>query len=97
MAFKLNGWSAFTKQTRQGKASYEDEKIKEELLPSENKDTHKYKGGNIIEKLADVQDRIEFINEDISNNPPATKQQRDDLAKLHKEEVALRKQQKKNK
>ena len=90
MAFKMNGWSAFTKTIAKEK-DVEKEKGTG-LLPSEHKDTYKYKGGNIKEKLADVRDRIEFINEDISNSPPATKQQRDDLARLHEEEVSLKKQ-----
>ena len=95
MGFKMGGFSAFTKQTRQGKASYEDEKIKEELLPSEMKGTHTYKGDDIREKIADIEDRIEFINNDIDDK--ATDQQRKDLAKLHKQSVELRKQLKKNK
>ena len=97
MAFKMAGFSAFTKQTRQGKISYEAEKMETELLPSEMKGTYIYKGDDIREKLHGVEDRIEFINEDISNNPPATEQQRKDLANLHQQSVKLRKQLKKNK
>ncbi len=90
MAFKMSGWSAFTKTIAKEKDVEKDKGTG--LLPSEMEGTHVYKGGNIREKLADVRDRIEFINEDISNSPPATKQQRDDLARLHEEEVSLKKQ-----
>ena len=95
MAFKMSGWSAFTKTIAKEK-DVEKEKGTG-LLPSEMKGTHTYKGDDIREKIADIEDRIEFINEDISNNPPATDQQRKDLAKLHKQSVELRKQLKKNK
>ena len=96
MAFKMRGFSAFTKQTRQGKTSYESEKIKKELLPSEDPATElTTKNDRLQERIVNLEQRIEFIGERINREGDrATKQQRDDLANLHKQLVALRKQQK---
>ena len=61
------------------------------LQPSENPDVALTggKGAPISEKIADLEDRIEFINEDISNtDKEATPQQKEDLAKL-KQELAI--------
>ena len=98
MAFKMRGFSAYTKQTMQGKPSYEDDK-KSKLLASEDPATElTTKNDRIQEQIVNLEQRIEFIGEDInSSGDRATKQQRDDLANLHKQLVALRKQQKKNK
>jgi len=94
----MRGFSAFTKQTMQGKPSREDDK-NPKLLPSENPDTElTTKNDRIQEQIVNLEQRIEFIGEDInSSGNRATKQQRDDLANLRKQLVTLRKQQKKNK
>ena len=53
------------------------------LLPSENPDTHVYKGDDMGEKINDLEDRIEFIKEDIINQEDgATDQQKKDIATL---------------
>ena len=72
MAFKMRGFSPFTKKTDPEK----------QLLKSEHKDTE-ITGGNLNEKIADIKDRIQFIEEDITNNDgKMTPTQRTDLATL---------------
>ena len=52
------------------------------LLKSENPDTE-ITGGNIIEQINDLEDRIEFIKEDIfQQDGKATEQQKKDIATL---------------
>tara|TARA_R110002167_G_scaffold362134_1_gene581055 strand:+ start:530 stop:928 length:399 start_codon:yes stop_codon:yes gene_type:complete len=67
------------------------------LQPSENKDTSLTggKGQPVSEKIADYEDRIEFINEDIYNQDEATPQQEKDLAKLKQELTILKRSNKK--
>ena len=97
--------SSFTKTKETNLPEEEQQRItdkkkeKPELLPSENPDIElTTKNDRIQERIVNLEQRIEFIGETINaSGDRATKQQRDDLAKLHKEEVALRKQQKKNK
>jgi len=98
MAFKMSGFSGFKKQTMQGKPSYENKK-KSKLLPSEMEGTFVVPDNDTLnEKINNIQDRIEFISEDISNSGDrATKQQREDLAALHQQHLKLRKLLKKNK
>ena len=49
----------------------------------ENPDTYKYKGDNKQEKINDLEDRIEFIKEDIfQQDGKATEQQKKDIATL---------------
>ena len=98
MAFKMSGFSGFKKQTMQGKPSYENKK-KSKLLPSEMEGTFV---GSDDDKLGEqidiIQDRIEFISQDIQNSGDrATEQQRKDLAALHQKHLELRRQLKKNK
>ena len=56
-----------------------------DLLPSENPDTWVYPGTDLHERMADYEDRIEFINEDIFNQDAPTDQQTKDLAILQSE------------
>ena len=54
----------------------------DKLLKSENPDTE-ITGGNIIEQINDLEDRIEFIKEDIfQQDGKATEQQKKDIATL---------------
>jgi len=99
MAFKMAGFSGFKKQTMQGKPSYENKK-ESKLLPSEMEGT--FVGSDddkLTEKIGIIEDRIEFISQDIQNNQGdrATEQQRKDLAALHQKQLELRRQLKKNK
>ena len=99
MAFKMSGFSGFKKQTMQGKPSYENKK-KSKLLPSEMEGTFVVPDNDkLIEQIDNIQDRIEFISQDIQNNQGdrATEQQRKDLAALHQQHLKLRRQLKKNK
>tara|TARA_Y100001972_G_scaffold90065_1_gene110245 strand:- start:218 stop:517 length:300 start_codon:yes stop_codon:yes gene_type:complete len=99
MAFKMRGFSGFKKQTMQGKPSYENKK-ESKLLPSEMEGTFVVPDNDTLnEKINNIQDRIEFISQDIQNNQGdrATKQQREDLAALHQQHLKLRKLLKKNK
>jgi hypothetical protein len=52
------------------------------LLASENEGTSTYDGKSNTEIQNDLEDRIEFTNEDISNNGKATNQQKIDIAVL---------------
>lgn len=82
MAFKMRGFSAFTKKTDPPNGK---------LLKSENPDT-KITGGSKQEKIADLEDRIEFIKEDIFNQDgEATNQQKSDIAKLEAKLRAIKK------
>ena len=61
MAFKMNGFSAFTKKT--------DKKV--EYLPlqkGEDPDVQIYKGNDYSEQVGDIEDRIEFIQNDIEDD-----------------------------
>ena len=61
------------------------------LLPSENPDTHVYKGDDMGEKINDLEDRIEFIKEDISNQEGgATAKQKKDMAAMKKRIAKLK-------
>ena len=81
MAFKMRGFSAFTKKTDPEK----------QLLESEHKDTE-ITGGSLREKIADIQDRISFIEEDISNQDgKMTPTQRTNLATLDQKLRKLKK------
>ena len=61
------------------------------LQPSEHKDTYVTKDKSKSEKIIGLEDRIEFINEDIFNQDKATPQQTKDKAKLKQELAILRK------
>ena len=75
MAFKMKG---FPKHMHGSPMKSGHDK----LLKSENPDTE-ITGGNIIEQINDLEDRIEFIKEDIFNQDgKATEQQRKDIATL---------------
>ena len=75
MAFKMKG---FPKHMHGSPMKTGHDK----LLPSENPDTE-ITGGNIIEQINDLEDRIEFIKEDIFNQDgKATEQQKKDIATL---------------
>ena len=73
MAFKMKG---FPKHMHGSPMKSGHDK----LLKSENPDTE-ITGGNIIEQINDLEDRIEFIKEDIfQQDGKATEQQKKDIA-----------------
>ena len=75
MAFKMKG---FPKHMHGSPMKTGHDK----LLKSENPDTE-ITGGNIIEQINDLEDRIEFIKEDIfQQDGKATEQQKKDIATL---------------
>ena len=75
MAFKMKG---FPKHMHGSPMKSGNDK----LLKSENPDTE-ITGGNIIEQINDLEDRIEFIKEDIfQQDGKATEQQKKDIATL---------------
>ena len=87
MAFKMKGFPM--QSTSAFKQNGDDE-----LLPSEHKDTE-ITGGNLQEKIIDLEDRIEFIKEDIFNQKDgATEQQKKDIATLQAKLKELRAQKK---
>ena len=70
----------------------DDENI--DLLPSENPDTWVYPGEIISERIADYEDRISFIKEDIFNQDDVpTPRQTEDMQILESELAELRKEQ----
>ena len=87
MAFKMKG---FPKHMHGSPMKSGHDK----LLKSENPDTE-ITGGNIIEQINDLEDRIEFIKEDIFNTGKTTPQQSKDIAKLKQELQVLRSNSKK--
>ena len=75
MAFKMKGFPKH-KHGSPMKSGHD------KLLKSENPDTE-ITGGNITEQIIDLEDRIEFIKEDIFNQDgKATEQQKKDIATL---------------
>jgi len=82
MGFKMTGFSPFTKKSK-------DET--KELLKSEHEDTE-ITGGSKLEEEEDIKDRIQFIEEDITNNDgKMTPTQRADLATLDQKLRKLKK------
>ena len=74
MAFKMTGFSAFTRKTGNVDPT-------KKLLPTEHVDTDR----DIPTNRADINDRINFIKEDITNQDGIpTKAQENDLAALNK-------------
>jgi hypothetical protein len=83
MAFKMKG---FPKHMHGSPMKTGHDK----LLPSENPDTE-ITGGNIYEEIIDLEDRIEFIKEDIfQQDGKATEQQKKDIATLQAKLKELR-------
>jgi hypothetical protein len=83
MGYAMKGFGGFgnspAKQTTQtGNVTPNYKK----LLKSERDGVMAYEGTNNTEIQNDLEDRIEFINEDISNNGKATNQQKIDIAVL---------------
>ena len=93
MAFKMKGFPM------QDTALYSRKrKLKKgKTLKTEHEDTWVYKGENISEKITDLEDRIEFIKEDIFNQEGgATAKQKKDLAALKKRLAELKDQRDKD-
>ena len=93
MAFKMKGFPM------QDTALYSRKrKLKKgKTLKTEHEDTWVYKGENISEKIIDLEDRIEFIKEDIFNQEGgATAKQKKDLAALKKRLAELKDQRDKD-
>ena len=66
MAFKMNGFSAFTKTTDGKKETKEDRLTKSmKLQKQEDPDTHTPGKTSNQELINDLEDRIEFLNEDV--------------------------------
>jgi hypothetical protein len=79
MAYKMNGFGGFGNSP-----------VKQ-LLPGEHKDTWVYEGEDKREKIIDLEDRIEFINEDIFNQDgKVTDTQKSTLSELKKRLSTLR-------
>ena len=83
MGYAMKGFGGFgnspAKQTTQtGNVTPNYKK----LLKSERDGVMAYEGKSNTEIQNDLEDRIEFINEDISNNGKATNQQKIDIAVL---------------
>tara|TARA_R100001443_G_scaffold12347_4_gene21931 strand:- start:5733 stop:6029 length:297 start_codon:yes stop_codon:yes gene_type:complete len=96
MAFKMAGFSAFTKpgdkKIIREKSDVENVKIQE----GEDPDTHVYEGDVYEEKIADIEDRISYIEEEIEDQQDGKMkpQQRATLATLDQKLRELRKSKK---
>ena len=95
MAFKMKGFSAFTKK----KEKVTREKSDVENLPlqeGEDPDIEPYKGDVYEEKIADIEDRIEFVENDIKDEQSGKMkpEQRSALAALDQKLRELRKSKK---
>ena len=85
MAFKMRGFSAFTKKT-DGKETKDDRLTKSmKLVKGEDKDTwiSKDKQSN-QELINDIEDRIEFVGEDIHGGRMTKKEAAPILRQLNK-------------
>ena len=95
MAFKMKGFSAFTKKEEKVIRKKSDV---ENLSLQEGEDTavETYTGDVYEEKLANIEDRIEFIEQDIADEQGGkmTPEQRATLAKLDQKLRELRKSKK---
>jgi vacuolar-type H+-ATPase subunit I/STV1 len=93
MTFKMNGFPVHS-----GTSPAKQKGIlapKSKLRKTESKDTHLYKGTNKAEKIADLEDRIGFLREDLNEggtqpgqNPENIKR---DIASLQRELNMIRK------
>ena len=94
MGFKMKGFPMMAgsplHQGRQRKLK------KGKTLKTEHKDTYVYKGENFSEKITDLEDRIEFIKEDIFSDQDgkSTNKQSKDIAAMEKRIAKLREQKK---
>jgi hypothetical protein len=88
--FQMKGWSPFHQEGPVDKKN-------PPVGKGEHPDTWVYPGGDMRERIIDLEDRIEFIKEDIWNQDgKATKAQEKQLKKL-KQELAILRKRKKNK
>ena len=76
--FKMMGSSPVKQKTQTGNVTPNNKK----LLKSERDGVMAYEGKSNTEIQNDLEDRIEFINEDISNDGKSTNQQKIDIAIL---------------
>ena len=94
MAFKMRGFSAFTKMTdgKKKKETKEDRLTKSmELQKSENPDTYTPKGKTSNQELInDLEDRVEFLGESVNNGTKTQKEVNPDIRKLEKRIAYLR-------
>jgi hypothetical protein len=87
--FQMKGWSPLHQEGPVDKKN-------PPVGKGENPDTWVYEGGDMRERIIDLEDRIEFIKEDIFNQDgKATKAQEKQLKKLKQELAILRKRNKK--
>jgi hypothetical protein len=90
MGYKMKGWSG----NQSSPAKQVQGKIltpKSKKRSSEHEAVSVYKGTDKSEKIADLEDRIEFIKEDIFNSDEATPEQKKNLASLERELSIIRK------
>ena len=93
MAFKMKGFSAFTK--KEEKVTREKSDVENlPLQEGEDPDIEPYKGDVYEEKIADIEDRIEFVENDMGDGK-MTPEQRSALAALDQKLRELRRSKKK--
>tara|TARA_R100001594_G_scaffold122682_2_gene158909 strand:+ start:214 stop:540 length:327 start_codon:yes stop_codon:yes gene_type:complete len=90
MAFKMRGFPMQATSAFKAADGRQKKLKKGELLKTENPDTE-VTGGSLSEEITDLEDRIEFIKEDINNQEGgATNAQKKDLAALKKRLAKLK-------
>ena len=98
MTYKMKGSTFYGKSPFKQEGPIDEKQMK--LQSSEHKDTWVYEPGkcktydkfDMAERIADYEDRISFIKEDIFNQDgKATDQQKKDIARLTQEAQILRK------
>ena len=94
MAFKMRGFSAFTKTTdgKKKKETKEDRLTKSmKLQKQEDPDTFTPKGKQSMNELiGDLEDRIEFLGEDVNSGRKTRKEVAPAIRKLRKRVAYLR-------
>jgi hypothetical protein len=89
MAYKMKGFKGFGNSPVKQEGPIDEKQVK--LQPSEHKETYVTTDKSKRERIIGLEDRIEFINEDIFNSGKTTPQQKKDKAKLNQELAILRK------
>tara|TARA_R110002020_G_scaffold352608_1_gene565639 strand:+ start:917 stop:1207 length:291 start_codon:yes stop_codon:yes gene_type:complete len=87
MAFKMTGYSAFTKNGDKDKKKTKEDRLTKsmKLQKSENPDTYTPKGKTSnLELINDLEDRIEFLGESVNNGTKTQKEVDPDIRKFRK-------------
>tara|TARA_R100000152_G_C6661817_1_gene100514 strand:- start:369 stop:656 length:288 start_codon:yes stop_codon:yes gene_type:complete len=86
MAYKQKGWSPFTKKDDKKKKETKEDRLTKsmKLQKQENPDTWTPSKGTTAELISDLQDRIGFLKEDVSNGRKTKEEVAPAIRKLNK-------------